>query len=45
MRLDLVAHIKEQIASGRYVTEGKLKIVADRLFKDLSSFGPERPEC
>jgi len=29
--MDLVAHIKEQIASGRYVTEGKLRIVADRL--------------
>lgn len=31
MRLDLVAHIREQIEAGTYITDGKLRIAMGRL--------------
>lgn len=42
IRQALVAHIREQIAAGTYVTPGKLGIVADRLAEILAE--PNDPE-
>ena len=38
-RWDLIAHIREQIKAGTYVSDGKLRAVADRLLERSS----ERP--
>ena len=35
MRHDLVQHLRDQIASGTYVTSGKIKLTADRVMEDL----------
>lgn len=34
-RLDLVAHVREQLRAGTYETPGKLRIVAEKLAKEL----------
>jgi len=36
-RLVLIAHIREQIESGRYVTDGKLRRVAECLLDELDT--------
>lgn len=42
-RWNLIAHIRQQIAEGRYVTEGKLRIVADRLLRSDGLSWTTRP--
>ncbi len=42
IRWDLVAHVREQIEAGTYDTDGKLRIVVERLVEGL--YGPCRPE-
>jgi len=42
-RGDLIAHIREQIEAGTYVTEGKLRIVVDKLVQEIVQERCERP--
>ena len=35
-RWNLIAHIREQLEAGTYETEGKLRIVAEKLSRRLS---------
>lgn len=39
-RLDLIDHIRQQITEGRYATEGKLRVVADRLLERIREGDP-----
>jgi len=35
-RLLLIAHLRDQIRSGSYETQGKLEVVADRLIDEIA---------
>lgn len=37
VRWDLIRHLREQIASGNYETQGKLEVVVDRLLEELEA--------
>ena len=42
-RLDLVAHVREQLAQGTYLTQGKLEIAAQKLLEQLEAQPVEGP--
>jgi hypothetical protein len=45
IRWDLIAHVREQIAAGTYETQGKLRIVSERLVENLQRSGESQQQA